>query len=104
MKDVVYFGKYPQDAGDFREQLSKDMPCANMTEDDDPIKGIRLSVDIPEEEVDNYYMWLMAYDWFAESLSFRMMTMNEVDAKKLDKLLDDAVKKYPDIFKNGDAE
>jgi len=109
MYDVIYFGYHHDDnAGEgkatFIKEVSERFKDAILEDADDDIKGIRLTVKLPEEEADNYNAWIIAHGWFQISLTLKFIMMSPDKKGLFHKTLALAQEQYPECFKQREEE
>ena len=105
MYDLVYFGNDFDDSidairnqSDFISEISEKFGNVKLTDAYDYIKGLRQSVELTEEQKEDYYSWLIAFGWLDFSLSLQMIMMeNEVEFKRLVEI---SKKQYPENFES----
>lgn len=103
-QDLVYFG-YDWDADainhqtEFMKTLRERFPMVEFKDAYDSIKGYRQEVYLPEEESDNYFSWLLGYQWFEFSLTLQLIMMSPEKKEEFEKYFALAKKQYPQEFK-----
>ena len=104
MIDVVYFGKSYEEGNpqlleqQFKAAVQKEVKNIQLTDAYDDIKGYRLSVNVEESEIENYYAFIIGNGWIDCSLTVSLMFLQNKEAK-IKKLIEIAKVKYPQNFK-----
>ena len=103
MIDLMYFGYTYEDDSQFLEEefiesIKNRFPNVELINAYDEIKGYRQEVNLPDEFLDDFNIWLISNGWLSCSLNLQILTMQE-DNTEINRIIDLTREQYPEAFK-----
>lgn len=110
-QDLLYFGyDWSEESAeskkaeqDFIKEIKDRFQNVKLQDAYDNIKGFRQKVYLEERLSDNYFSWLIAQQWFENSMTMQLIMMSASrepeQAKKFEKYFALAKQQYPEVFK-----
>ena len=99
--ELMYFGYDGKELENkFILSIKKAFPNVSLQDAYDEIKGYRQEVAVPEGQYENLKLWLLANGWFVCSFTLQTMKMDDNQQNELKALIEKAIEKYPDKFKD----
>ncbi len=87
-------GNIPKQDKKFMREVITKFPNAKIQIVFDKLSGWTYEVHLPKTQKDNYYTWLIAFDWCMYSLTYLLLNNESADFYYFQ-----ATQKYPERFK-----
>lgn len=85
----------------FNNEIKEKFPDVDLRDAYDEIKGYRQEVHLPEDQRENFKVWLLGNGWFDMSMTMQLLMMSEDKEDEIKSLIELAKIQYPNCVKSG---